>query len=89
MKEGSQTKINLIPSSIYSKIEQLKKDYLKSLEPMATRKSSEKFLEVAVELQNLIGGSADLTGSNNTITKKHKVIKPGNFDGNLEKAFGL
>ena len=49
---------------------------------MATRKSSEKFLEVAVELPNLIGGSADLTGSNNTITKKHKVIKPGNFDGN-------
>ncbi len=82
MKEGASIKNNLIPSSIYSKIEQLKKDYLKSLEPMATRKSSEKFLEVAVELPNLIGGSADLTGSNNTITKRHKVIKPGNFDGN-------
>ena len=82
MNKSALIKNNLIPSSIYSKIEQLKKNYLKSLEPMATRKSSEKFLEVAVELPNLIGGSADLTGSNNTITKKHKVITPGNFDGN-------
>ena len=30
----------------------------------------------------LIGGSADLAGSNNTKTKYHKIIKPGNFDGN-------
>ena len=30
----------------------------------------------------LIGGSADLTGSNNTKTKDHKIIKPGNFNGN-------
>ena len=30
----------------------------------------------------LIGGSADLTGSNNTKTKNHKIIKPGNFKGN-------
>ena len=30
----------------------------------------------------LIGGSADLAGSNNTKTKNHKIIKPGNFKGN-------
>ena len=30
----------------------------------------------------LIGGSADLAGSNNTKTKKHKIIEPGKFDGN-------
>ena len=30
---------------------------------------------------NLIGGSADLAGSNNTKTKNHKIIKPGGFDG--------
>ena len=30
----------------------------------------------------LIGGSADLAGSNNTKTKHHKIITPGNFDGN-------
>ena len=31
---------------------------------------------------NLIGGSADLAGSNNTKTKHHKIIKPSEFDGN-------
>jgi len=29
---------------------------------------------------NLIGGSADLAGSNNTKTKHHKIIKPGDFN---------
>ena len=49
---------------------------------MATRKSSEKFLEIVSKLTNLIGGSADLAGSNNTKTKNHKIIRPGKFDGN-------
>ena len=30
----------------------------------------------------LIGGSADLAGSNNTKTKNHNIIKPGGFNGN-------
>ena len=40
------------------------------------------FLELISTLPNLIGGSADLAGSNNTKTKKHQIIKPGNFKGN-------
>ena len=40
------------------------------------------FLNVASKLPNLIGGSADLAGSNNTKTKNHKIIKPGDFSGN-------
>ena len=76
------TKENLIPASISDEIEEFKKSYVKTLEPMATRKSSEKFLEIASKLTNLIGGSADLAGSNNTKTKNHKIIKPGKFDGN-------
>ncbi len=75
-------KENLIPVSITEEIEEFKKNYTKNLEPMATRKSSEKFLEIASKLTNLIGGSADLAGSNNTKTKNHKIIKPGKFDGN-------
>jgi transketolase len=31
---------------------------------------------------NLIGGSADLAGSNNTKTKHHKIVRPGDFNGN-------
>jgi len=40
------------------------------------------FLDIVSKLPNLIGGSADLAGSNNTKTKNHKIIKPGNFAGN-------
>ena len=40
------------------------------------------FLKSVAKLPYLIGGSADLAGSNNTKTKNHKIIKPGNFSGN-------
>ncbi len=64
-------------------IKQEKKNYINSLEAMATRKSSEKILNVLTKkIPELIGGSADLAGSNNTKTKNHKIIKPGKFDGN-------
>ena len=60
-----------------------KQNTIKTLEPMATRKSSEKILSFLTEkIDTLIGGSADLSGSNNTKTKNHKIIKPGNFKGN-------
>ena len=58
-----------------------KEKLLKNQVAIATRKSSEKFLEL-IDLKNLIGGSADLTGSNNTKTINHKIIKSGNFKGN-------
>ena len=75
-------KNNLIRNPINSAIEKVKLEYLKSLEPMATRKCSEKYLEIVSKISNLIGGSADLAGSNNTKTKNHNIIKPGNFSGN-------
>ncbi len=63
-------------------IEKKKNEYLKNLKPLATRKTSEMFLDIVAKLPNLIGGSADLAGSNNTKTKSHKIIKPSNFSGN-------
>jgi transketolase len=49
---------------------------------MATRKTSELSLEaLVVALPEMIGGSADLTGSNNTITKGMKTISPGDYSG--------
>ena len=76
--------INLTNSlkSLNTSIKKIKNEYLKSLKPLATRKTSEMFLNVASRLPNLIGGSADLAGSNNTKTKNHKIIKPGDFSGN-------
>ena len=73
---------NSIPNSLKILIEKIKNEYLKNPKPLATRKSSEMFLDTINKLPNLIGGSADLTGSNNTKTKEHKIIKPGNFSGN-------
>ena len=81
-KKDFPPKYNVSKELIIEKIEKTKKDYLKTLEPMATRKCSEKFLEIVTKLPSLIGGSADLTGSNNTKTKNHKIIKPNDFSGN-------
>ena len=76
--------LNKFFSENFNKIfENEKKNIIKTLEPIATRKSSEKILDFLVKkMDNLIGGSADLSGSNNTKTKNHKIIKAGNFKGN-------
>jgi len=68
--------------SLNNSIQKLKNDYLESSKPIATRKSSEIFLDIASKLPNLIGGSADLAGSNNTKTKNHRIIKSSDFSGN-------
>tara|TARA_Y100001970_G_scaffold209036_1_gene254831 strand:- start:4033 stop:5970 length:1938 start_codon:yes stop_codon:yes gene_type:complete len=81
-QKNSFIKNTLLGVSFNNKIEKVKSEYLKSLEPIATRKCSEKFLEIVSNISNIIGGSADLAGSNNTKTKNHKIIKPGNFRGN-------
>ena len=55
---------------------------LKEPKSLATRKCSEMTLSALTKQNNtLIGGSADLAGSNNTKTKNHKIIKPGDFSG--------
>ena len=49
---------------------------------MATRKASEAVLEVVnADIDQTIGGSADLTGSNNTRTKTMKAIAAGDYSG--------
>ena len=82
IKKKFPSNYNLSLNTINDSIEKAKIEYLKTLEPIATRKCSEKFLEIASKLPYLIGGSADLAGSNNTKTKNHKIIRPNNFSGN-------
>tara|TARA_X000001036_G_scaffold396959_1_gene398845 strand:- start:587 stop:2557 length:1971 start_codon:yes stop_codon:yes gene_type:complete len=76
--------IDKVFSINFSKIFKNEKEKtIKNLEQLATRKSSEKILTALYEKENiLIGGSADLAGSNNTKTKYHKAIKRNNFKGN-------
>ena len=69
-------------NSLKKSLEKAKNNYLKNLKPLATRKSSEMFLDIVSKIPNLIGGSADLAGSNNTKTKNHKILTPGKFSGN-------
>ncbi len=60
-----------------------KKNAAKETNSLASRKSSELTLSELIKNSNtLIGGSADLAGSNNTKTKFHKIIKPMDFSGN-------
>ena len=59
-----------------------KENAIKEPKSLATRKCSEMTLNALTKQKNnLIGGSADLAGSNNTKTKNHKIIKPGDFTG--------
>ena len=88
-KASQKAKKNKVIVSNFENLNSLKKlikktkvEYLKNTKPIATRKSSEVFLNIVAKFPNLIGGSADLAGSNNTKTKFHKIIKPGNFSGN-------
>ena len=86
-KKNHKNLTNTIKDKFVKKVQNIikkeKKIYTNSFETMATRKSSEKILNVLTKkIPELIGGSADLAGSNNTKTKYHKIIKPGNFDGN-------
>ena len=82
-KLKKQTITNIFSNNFQSDFENEKKNIIKNLEAIATRKSSEKILNILVKNNyNIIGGSADLAGSNNTKTQNHKIISPGNFKGN-------
>ena len=59
------------------------KKYFESKPSLATRQCSSISIEnISKILPQLIGGSADLSGSNNTKTNNSKVINSKNFDGN-------
>ena len=76
--------INKILKNNFSKIlDSEKKNSINEIKSLATRKSSELTLNALTKENNtLVGGSADLAGSNNTKTKYHEIIKPGQFNGN-------
>ena len=71
-----------IPPELAEAINQLKKDLAKQQPKIATRKASELVLEVVNRiLPTTIGGSADLTGSNNTLTPGLGIISRRDFSG--------
>ena len=89
-KKNSNIKSNLKDTYINSDLKDLenlikkeKAKYFESKPSMATRQCSSAVIEsISSILPQLVGGSADLSGSNNTKTNNSKVINSKNFDGN-------
>ncbi len=74
-------KLNL--SGLESLVQKEKEKYFEAKPSLATRQCSMAAIEkISAFLPQLIGGSADLSGSNNTKTNNSKIINSKNFNGN-------
>ncbi len=74
---------NLDLEGLENLIYQEKEKYFESKPTLATRQCSMAVIEkISTFLPQLIGGSADLSGSNNTKTNNSKIINSKNFNGN-------
>ncbi|MXN65383.1 transketolase [Stappia sp. GBMRC 2046] len=71
-----------LPAGFKGALDALKKKLAAEQPNVATRKASERILGTINEaVPETIGGSADLTGSNNTKTAQTKSITPDDFSG--------
>ena len=84
IKEDLNRVINSkLPKNFDKLIEEQKKKFFNLKSSVASRQSSADVLEEITKIfPELIGGSADLSGSNNTKTKNSTILKPSNFGGN-------
>lgn len=70
-------------AAMRSAISELKSEIVDEAPKQATRFMSQEVLERLLPLvPGLIGGSADLSDSNGTVTSQHRPISPGDFAGN-------
>jgi transketolase len=70
--------VGQLPADFAEKLNKLIEETNLKAETIATRKASQNVLEALVPvLPELLGGSADLTGSNLTMVKASKVVSPG------------
>ncbi|WP_223476005.1 transketolase [Oricola indica] len=71
-----------LPAGLETAMEAYKKKLAADRPTLATRKSSENTLEVInAAVPETLGGSADLTGSNNTKTSQTANVTPDDFSG--------
>jgi len=81
-KRNKQAVDKVLKNNFAKALKSEKQHSIKENKSLASRKSSELTLNALTKENNtLIGGSADLAGSNNTKTKHHNIIKPGEFNG--------
>lgn len=82
-KEIESIQVNNNLKNLDSLINIEKEKYFKEKPSKATRECSSMTIEAVTKmLPEIIGGSADLSGSNNTKTNNSKVISSKDFDGN-------
>jgi transketolase len=71
-----------LPGNAEQVFQSMVSDFSGQGETIATRKASQNALEALVPaLPELVGGSADLTGSNLTMVKASKTVSPGTLSG--------
>ena len=71
-----------LPDNWHEAVAALKQDIADTRPKLATRQSSQKALEALVPATpDMVGGSADLTGSNLTLVKGMGFVSPGNYAG--------
>jgi transketolase len=82
VKEFDAALAGHMPASLHDALAEYKKKAISERPSIATRKASEGVLEIVnAETPLTIGGSADLTPSNNTKTKGLEDIKPDEYGG--------
>ena len=71
-----------LPDNWHEAVAALKQDIADNRPKIATRQSSQKALEALIPATpDMVGGSADLTGSNLTLDKGMGIVQPGNYAG--------
>jgi transketolase len=82
VKEFEDTLAGHMPAALHGALAEFKKKMIAEKPAIATRKASEGVLEIVnAQTPLTIGGSADLTPSNNTKTKAMVNIAPGEYAG--------
>ncbi|HVO00639.1 MAG TPA: transketolase [Candidatus Cybelea sp.] len=72
-----------LPAGLNDAIAKIKSAFAAEAPKLATRQSSQRVIEaLTAVMPELLGGSADLSGSNLTKTKVSAPLKPGEYKGN-------
>ena len=81
-KSFIDTTAGALPDNLAAAVIDIKKNFSTEKPKLATRQSSQKVLEILTGVvPYMIGGSADLTGSNGTITKRDIPVSADQMDG--------
>lgn len=71
-----------LPSKWYTSLDGLLKKFVAEKTSVASRQSSQMVLDaLSPSIPELVGGSADLTGSNNTKARDMAALQPGDYKG--------